>query len=442
MADYFGSKLSRRTLVRGLAAGAALPVMSALLAACARQATPTPAPAAQTPAAQPTPVAGTTPKAEKQATLAILHFSIIEGTTWSGAHNRAGKRLAEKYPNLKYIFREQVSPDQTVPFAEEMIAKENADIIVGNAEFIGMPLLDIVEKYPDKIFVAVTTSDLTHGPNFIRIFPRQYQSLYLEGLIAAALTETGNVGIVSAYPNLQVLRRQAGFVLGVQEGAKKLNKNVTVHMKYVGDWYLPAEERAVAETLATQYNCDVLTQQTDSGSTLDVCKARGLWFVGKDMDTVCFYKWATTDTVAISFDTRWEVVYDKIIQAFLKGERPPEIIFPGMESAIKLADGTEVTTTDIMNDCKVGVDAISPEARPSIPKEIVDLVAERREGMRKGTFDPFTEHALVSNGTGLEVENLPIPAKGTVVKPAGEKPSDEFLLQKLNFDLDGVNILP
>jgi hypothetical protein len=48
----------------------------------------------------------------------------------------------------------------------------------------------------------------------------------------------------------------------------------------------------------------------------------------------------------------------------------------------------------------------------------------------------------VSNGTGLEVQGLPIPPKGTVVKKAGEKPTDEFLLQKINFDLDGVNILP
>ncbi|MCX7622820.1 MAG: BMP family ABC transporter substrate-binding protein [Thermomicrobium sp.] len=448
MAEEFRTldrKVSRRTILRAAVAGLALPAASALLAACGGGgATPTPtsAPAAQTPAAAATPAAGQTPAAGKEVVLAILHFSVIEGTTWSGAHDRAGKRLAEKYPNVKYIYREQVSPDQTVPFAEEMIAKEGANIIVGNAEFIGMPLLDIVDKYPDKIFVAVTTSDLTTRPNFIRIFPRQYQSLYLEGLIAAALTKTGNVGIVSAYPNLQVLRRQAGFILGVQEAAKKLNKDVKIHIKYVGDWYLPAEERAVAETLATQYNCDVLTQQTDSGSTLDVCKARGLWFVGKDMDTVCFYKWATTDTVAISFDTRWEVIYDKIIQAYLKGEKPPEIIFPGMESSITLADGTEVTTTDIMNDCKVGIDAISPKAKAQIPQEIIDLVAERREGMRKGEWDPFTEHALVSNGTGLEVQGLPIPPKGTVVKPAGEKPTDEFLLQKINFDLEGVNILP
>jgi simple sugar transport system substrate-binding protein len=47
----------------------------------------------------------------------------------------------------------------------------------------------------------------------------------------------------------------------------------------------------------------------------------------------------------------------------------------------------------------------------------------------------------VSNGTGLALEGLPIPAKGTVVKKAGEAPTDEWLLAKFNFDLDGVNIL-
>ncbi|MCK4898023.1 MAG: hypothetical protein KAS38_04570, partial [Anaerolineales bacterium] len=33
---------------------------------------------------------------KESATLAIEHFSIIEGTTWSGAQDRAGKRIAEK----------------------------------------------------------------------------------------------------------------------------------------------------------------------------------------------------------------------------------------------------------------------------------------------------------------------------------------------------------
>jgi len=375
------------------------------------------------------------------ANLAILHFSVIEGTTWSGAHNRAANRLVEKYPNVKYDYREEVGPDQSAPFAEEMIA-QGANIVVGNAEFIGMPLQAITEKYPDVYFVSVITSDLTTGSNFIRIFPRQYQALYLEGLIAGALTQTGNIGVVSSFPNIQVLRRSAGFYLGVQDAAKLLNKEVNVYVKYVGDWYLPTEERDVATTLVDTYNVDVITQQTDSSSPLDVATEKGIWFVGKDMDTVGEYGWSNTDTVAVSFDTRWEVIYDRIIKSYLTGDQnPPNILFLGMKDKITLADGTEEYTVDIMNDGKVGIEAISPKALPFIPQEILDLVEQRRSQMIDGVWDPFFEDEFVSNGTGLEMDGNPIPAKGTVVKPANQMPTDEWLLTMFNFDLDGLIIL-
>lgn len=401
-----------------------------------------PAPAAGVVEEAPEGEAAAAPEApEEGATLAIEHFSIIEGTTWSGAHHRAGQRIAEKYPNVEYVYREEVGPDLAVPYAEELIA-DGADIVVGNAEFMGLPLQTIAEKYPDVYFVSIVASDLTTKQNFIRIFPRQYQALYLEGLIAGALTETGNIGIVSAFPSVQVIRREAGFYLGVQDAAELLGKDVTVYVKYVGDWYLPQEEREIAATLVDQYNVDVLTQQTDSGAPLDVAQEKGIWFVGKDMDIVGFYGWADTDTVAVSFDTRWEVLYDRLIQDWLAGEKNPEtVLYLGMESSMTLADGTEVATVDIMNDNKVGVEAISPAARPSIPDEIIELVEQRRAQMMAGEWDPFTEHEFVSNGTGLDLEGLPVPAAGTVVKPAGEQPTAEWLLSQFNFDLEGMEIL-
>lgn len=424
---------------------ALLVIASLVLGACAPAATQAPPAATQaapaaTQAAPAATEAAPEPE-EKKVVLAIEHFSVIAGTTWSGAHDRAGKRLAEAYDNVEYIYRESVAPDQSVPFAEEMIA-QGANIVVGNAEFMGLPLKDIASKYPDVYFVSIIASDLSTEPNFIRFFPRQYQALYLEGLIAGALTQTGNIGIVSAFPNVQVLRRTAGFVLGVQEAARLLNKEINVYVKYAGDWYLPQEERDIATTLVDQYNVDVLTQQTDSGSTLDVAQEKGVWFVGKDMDIVGEYGWSTTDTVAVSFDTRWEVGYNLIIQEYLKGNKnPPTILYPGMETTMTLADGTVIPTVDLMNDGKVGVDAISPKALPLIPQAILDLVKERRELMMKGEWDPFTEFELVSNGTGLELPGLPIPAAGTVVKPAGQQPTIEFLLAQFNFDLQGTTIL-
>lgn len=399
------------------------------------------APAAP-PAAQPAAGEAEAPApAAAHATLAIEHFSIIEGTTWSGAHHRAGNRVAEKYPTVDYIYREEVGPDSAVPFAEELIA-EGADIVVGNAEFMGLPLEELADKYPDVYFGAVIASDLTTKRNFIRFFPRQYQALYLEGLVAGALTQSGNIGVVSAFPSVQVIRRQAGFTLGVQDAAALLGKDVNIYVKYVGDWYNPTEERDIAKTLIDQYGVDVLTQQTDSGSPLDVATEAGIWYVGKDMDIVGEYGWSDTNTVAISFDTRWEVIYDRMVKDWLAQDRlPVNVLYLGMDDIMTLADGTRVSAVDIMNDGKVGVDAISPAARDLIPQEIVDLVAARRDQMRKGVWDPFFAHEFVSNGTGLALEGLPVPEAGTVVKPANEMPSDEWLLSQFNFDLAGVQIL-
>lgn len=430
---------TKGTLFRKILIVALLAVVLMAMTMCAQPQTS--APAAEVAVEAPAAVEEAPEEMAENATLAIEHFSVIEGTTWSGAHDRAGKRIAEKYDNVDYVFREEVGPDLSVPYAEELIS-DGASIVIGNAEFMGLPLKEIAEKYPEVYFGSAITSDLSTDRNFIRFFPRQYQALYLEGLIAGALTETGNIGIVSAFPGVQVIRRQNGFILGVQDAAEILGKDINIFVKYVGDWYLPAEERDIAETLITQYDVDVLTQQTDSGSPLDVAQEQGIWFIGKDMDIVGYYGWSDTDTVAVSFDTRWEVLYEHMLMQWMDGvENPDNVLYLGMNDSIVLADGTELPTVDIMNDNKIGIEAISPAALPLIPDEIVQLVKQRREQMINGEWDPFTEHALISNGTGLDLEGAPVPAAGTEVKPAGEVPTNEWLLSLFSFDVEGVEIL-
>jgi len=428
-------------------------IASMTLASCAPAATPTQAPVVVPPTSAPAPAPAQPTTAAAQPTTAsakpvvfgIEHFGVIAGSTWGGAQDRAMKRIEAKYPYVKYIYLENVAPDQSNPFAEDWIAKQKANIVIGSAEFMGLPLEQIAPKYPDVYFGTVVASDLTTLPNFIRFFPRQDQALYLEGLIAAALTKTNVIGIVSAYPNIQVFHRQAAFVLGVQDGAKTLNKDVKIYTKYVGSWYSPPDEKSIAETLVDTYKADVLTVQTDSSAAVDVAKAKGVWFIGKDMDIVGELKWGDTKTVAVSFDTRWEVIFDKIIQDFEAGNKTPTLVYyPGMETSMTLADGTVEPTVDLMNDGKVGLDAISPTALPSIPQSILDLIKKDRDAMMAGTWDPFTADAFVSAGTGLALTTpnaIAIPAAGTVVKPAGTAPTTEFLLTQFNFDLQGTTNL-
>jgi len=88
-------------------------------------------------------------------------------------------------------------------------------------------------------------------------------------------------------------------------------------------------------------------------------------------------------------------------------------------------------TVDIMNDNEVGVDAISDSA--DVPQAIIDEVAAKRKLMMEGAWDPFCEHEIVSNGTGLESA----PSEGTVVFEAGEMPSTLELFSEFTFDVAG-----
>ena len=104
-------------------AAAVLLIASMALGACAPAAMPTteaPAPAPAQPTAmveQPTaaPAAPAATEAPTPVVFAIEHFSVIAGSTWAGAQDRAMKRIEAKYPNVNYVYRENVAPDQTDP---------------------------------------------------------------------------------------------------------------------------------------------------------------------------------------------------------------------------------------------------------------------------------------------------------------------------------------
>ena len=358
----------------------------------------------------------------RNITVAIMHFSTIAGTTWSGAHDAALKRLDNLYPWLNYVFEEEIGPEESCPVGEDLIATKGANIVIGNASFMGEPLINIADDYPDVYFGTVIESTADRDRNFIRFFPRQYQGFYLAGLVAGAITKTNKIGMVSAFPCIQVNRRCAGFYLGVKDA----NPKATLYIKYAGGWYDPPTEAEIARTLIDQYGCDVLTSQTDSSAPVEIASEEGIWFIGKDMDLVGL-GWSDENIVAISFDTRWEVIYEKIIKDYMAGdEYPDNLIFVGMEDRMFLKD-EEVPVVDIVNNHVRGVDGISSKALPLISKSTLGLIEEKRGLMLAGKWDPFLKELKDQTGT--------------VKKEADVMPTDEWLLTELDFDLYGVKVL-
>ena len=394
-------------------------------------------------------------------TLGFVLGGYVSGSTWDGRYCVAAERLKAIYPWFDYIKDEAVGLEaRDVPSSTRDLVAEGADLVAGSWEVVAVPGVKLVaDEYPNVYFLGNIGSDITSKKNFLRYFPRQYQAMYLEGLVAGALTQTNKIGITVGPVDVQNFRRMAAFYLGIKEA----NPNATLYIKYVGDWYIPAVEREVSITLIDDYGVDVLTNYTDSTAPVKVCEEKGIWYIGKDtdilaigradikMDIIGAEPWSTTDTVAVSFDTRWEVIWDYFLKEYLAGVTDPDrLVFLGMDDYIAvpavnpfLPGETVIPTVDLQLDGKIGIAAISPAAHPLIPDDIIALIEKRRDQMMKGVWDPFFEYALVSSGEGKEISELglAVPAADTVVKEAGVMPTDEFLLGQFNFQLKGIVLI-
>ncbi|MFQ6129416.1 MAG: BMP family ABC transporter substrate-binding protein [Candidatus Hadarchaeaceae archaeon] len=391
----------------------------------------------------------------------IMGFALggyIAGSTWDGRYIVAAERLKALYDWFDYTYDEGVTLEaKDVSSVAGDLIEGGAGLVVGSWEPVAVPgLRGVADAYPDVYFLGNIGSDISTKRNFLRFFPRQYQAMYLEGLVAGALTETDKIGVAVGPAVVQNFRRMAAFYLGIKE----VNPDATLYVKYVGEWYNPAVEREVSVSLVEDWGVDVLTNYTDSTSPVAVATEKGIWYVGKDTDIVSIGKtalkmdvigaepWATTDVVAVSFDTRWEVIWYHFLKEYLAGvEDPARLVFLGMDDYIALPANnpfvpgeTKLLTADLQNDSKVGVDAISPAARELISDDVIELIEKRREQMMAGMWDPFFEYELVSSGRGIDIPELglTVPAEGEVVKPARTVASDEFLLGMLNFELEGI----
>jgi len=354
--------------------------------------------------------------APRKITIGAEWFSIIEGTSWTQQCQNALDWLLDEFPNLEAVVQTEVMPDDTIPVAERMIREKDADIIIANTEFMALPLKEIIDKYPDKYFVSQTNANIDRGRNWIRYYAKQYQSTYLAGLLAGALTRTNHIGVIGAMYDIVICRRINAFTLGAQE----VNPNVKVHMLYCGQWFDPPSEKEVAETLVDQYNCDVLTQQTDSGAGVKVAQDRGVWYIGKDADFVEL-GWDDWDTVVTSYVVNWQVIWERIVKDYMAGDRYPEnLYFIGMESSVMTENGPLLTVYLKTRD-KLGEASISDNAKAQVSKDVLDLIEKRRNQMINGTWDPYMKEIRASGIT-------PDYKKGQLISPEGAMPTKEELL--------------
>lgn len=327
---------------------------------------------------------------------AWIYFNVKNDGGWTQAIDEARQRMeAELGIEIPFVEKVPEVASEIKPAAERYIRRGH-NIIIGSAFGYSDAFKELSERYPEVAFL--NPAGTTNGPNLQSFYGRTYESQYLCGMVAGALTKSGKIGFVAANPFGLVNWTVNAYLLG----ARQLNPDVTLTVVFTGAWNDPVKERASAQALVEQ-GIDVIGQHVDTPTPQVVAQEQGIFGTGHHRDMREFAPQAT----ACSSVWVWDRYLTPTLKKIAAGQWEPS----PWGDFISIGDGgTDIACCGDM-----------------VPQDVADKVMAERE-------------ALVN---GKHVFQGPIyDQAGTVRVAEGEVPSDgdlwgmDYLIQGVTGSLN------
>ncbi len=238
-------------------------------------------------------------------------------------------------------------------------AEAGHQLIVGEVFGVEQAARDVARDYPDTAFLMGSSFPPNPAdPNF-GVFDNYIQDAsYLSGIIAGAMTESGNIGMVGGFPIPEVNRLMNAFMAG----ARETRPDVTFQVAFIGSWFDPPKAK---ETAFAQIDAGADLLYAERFGVSDAAQERGILAIGNVIDTQADYP----DTVVASALWHFE---------------------PTLDAAIaKVREGTfGAEDFGVYSFLKHGGASLAPLGtfEGKVPEAAVSLVVEREVAIRDGSF--------------------------------------------------------
>src|SRR5690606_26696656 len=118
------------------------------------------------------------------------------------------------------------------------------NLVIAHGSQYGSSLQEIAPDFPDTSFAWGTTVDTFGIPNIFAYEARSEQGGYVNGVIAASLSESGVIGVVGPIETGDAQLYVDGFVAGVMA----TNPDAQVNVNYIGSFSDVALATEAAQT--------------------------------------------------------------------------------------------------------------------------------------------------------------------------------------------------
>ncbi len=232
-------------------------------------------------------------------------------------------------------------------------AEDGYDLVIAHGSQYGGPLQEIAPDFPDVSFAWGTAVDTFGLPNVYSYSVRSDLGGYVNGVVAAQLTESNVIGVIGP---IEVGDAKL-YVDGFAAGATAQNPDVEVNIVYTGSF---ADVALAAEAAQGHISAgaDVLTgsAQMVVGAT-GVAQENGvLWFGTQANQTAL-----GDDIVVASQVYRWEVVLSQIVDQVKAGTLGGEtfiMTFEGGGLDIQFNDAMDIPA-DVLASAQATIDGLS-----------------------------------------------------------------------------------
>jgi basic membrane lipoprotein Med (substrate-binding protein (PBP1-ABC) superfamily) len=244
--------------------------------------------------------------------LAIVYSAEFKDGSWGEAALKGAEALKAAGVISDFASQENVAPGADGERALRSYAEQGYNPIVAHSFNYGDDVKKVAKDFPDTIFVYAGGFGDVAG-NVGDYSQPFFQASYLQGILSAGATESGNVAGAAGF-DIPVCR---GMYNAFLEGAKLVRPDTTGSFVAVGDWYdvQKAKEAALgqADQGATMY---IGCGQAPTFGQIEATKDRGgvaNGYVG-DMSGL-------GETVVASFDWKLDKVFALMVDDVKAGKK-------------------------------------------------------------------------------------------------------------------------
>lgn len=252
----------------------------------------------------------------------FVYVGPVGDAGWSYRHEQARLKLNQHFGNqIQTQFYENIPEGCDATAAIRQLAKDGNQLIFATSYGFANATLAVAKEYPNVKFMHAT-GDKT-AANVGTYADRAYEARYLAGLIAGSMSQSHILGFVAAFPIPEVVNNINAYTIG----AREINPQIQVKVKWTNAWYAPDKERRAALELIEE-GADVLTNHTDSPTVVQVAQQQGKYALGFHADMSAFGK----DAHLTAVQHNWNDFYTQTVQQVLDGTWHARDSFKGMAS--------------------------------------------------------------------------------------------------------------